>query len=215
MKPPRGPRSVLCVVLVTKSAMPTGLGIDAGGDEPGVVRHVDHQERADRVGDRAKALPVDDPRIRRCAGDDELRLKHPWVVKTAPSVTKTLGASCTLQLASTTLFFGSVPMRAVPHSWMFLPKTLMSVSGGVASVELHRVENRADVRAHGGGHGFLVLAVTRIDVQHGNSPRVFLRGIEPDVVIGARQALALRFDAEVIRNLLAHALAPGIARTPA
>jgi len=26
MMPPRGPRSVLCVVLVTKSAMPTGEG---------------------------------------------------------------------------------------------------------------------------------------------------------------------------------------------
>ena len=48
--------------------------IDAGGDQPGVVRHVHHQLRAHAVGDRAKALPVDHARIRRRAGDDELRL---------------------------------------------------------------------------------------------------------------------------------------------
>ena len=38
--PPRGPRSVLCVVVVTKSATPTGCGIDAGRDQARVVRHV-------------------------------------------------------------------------------------------------------------------------------------------------------------------------------
>ena len=42
--------------------------------EAGVVRHVDHQQRADAVGDRAKALPVDHARIRRRAGDDQLGL---------------------------------------------------------------------------------------------------------------------------------------------
>jgi hypothetical protein len=29
------------------------------GDEPGEVRHVDHQQRADLVGDRAEALEVE------------------------------------------------------------------------------------------------------------------------------------------------------------
>ena len=36
--------------------------------------HVDHELRADGVGDRAKALPVDDPRIRGRSGQNELRL---------------------------------------------------------------------------------------------------------------------------------------------
>ena len=47
--PPRGPRSVLCVVVVTKSACGTGLGCTPAGDEAGDVRHVDHQRRADAL----------------------------------------------------------------------------------------------------------------------------------------------------------------------
>ena len=35
MKPPRGPRSVLCVVEVTTSACGTGFGCTAGGDQAG------------------------------------------------------------------------------------------------------------------------------------------------------------------------------------
>ena len=54
MKPPRGPRSVLCVVLVTKSRDANGRGIDIGRDQAGVVSHVDHQIGADRVRDLAK-----------------------------------------------------------------------------------------------------------------------------------------------------------------
>ena len=42
-------------------------------DEAGEVRHVDHEHRADRVGDLAEAREVELPRIRRPAGDDELR----------------------------------------------------------------------------------------------------------------------------------------------
>ena len=38
------------------------------------MRHVDHELRADRVGDLAEALPVDDARVGRRAGDDELGL---------------------------------------------------------------------------------------------------------------------------------------------
>ena len=49
--PPRGPRSVLCVVVVTTCACGNGLGMRAAGDEAGEVRHVDHQIGADLVGD--------------------------------------------------------------------------------------------------------------------------------------------------------------------
>src|SRR5688572_13804574 len=51
-----------------------GRRIKARGDQPGVMRDVGHQQRAALVGDGAKALPVDGERIRRRAGDDELRL---------------------------------------------------------------------------------------------------------------------------------------------
>ena len=73
MSPPRGPRSVLCVVLVTTSAMRHRVRVDAGRDQTRDVRHVDHEVRADRVRDPAEALPVDDARIRREAGEDHLR----------------------------------------------------------------------------------------------------------------------------------------------
>ena len=46
--------------------------IDAAGDEAGDMRHVDHQERADFVGDGAEGGPVHDARIGREAGDDQL-----------------------------------------------------------------------------------------------------------------------------------------------
>src|SRR6185369_4691900 len=45
---------------------------------------------------------------------------------------------------------------------------------------LHRVKNRADVFAHGCGHGLLVLSVARVDVQHGDAPAIFSGGIQAD-----------------------------------
>jgi len=44
----------------------------AGGDQPRDVRHVDEQVRADRIGDGAKARPIDDTRIGRESRDDHL-----------------------------------------------------------------------------------------------------------------------------------------------
>ncbi len=43
------------------------------GDEPGDVGGVEHEERADLVGDGAERLRVDDPRVGGGAGDDDLR----------------------------------------------------------------------------------------------------------------------------------------------
>ena len=71
--PPRGPRRVLCVVVVTTCACGSGLGWTPARDQPGEMRHVDHETGADVVGDRAKAGEVDDPRIGGAAGDDQLR----------------------------------------------------------------------------------------------------------------------------------------------
>ena len=44
------------------------------GDQPRDVRHIHHEERADRVRNRRHALKINDARVRRCARDDQLRL---------------------------------------------------------------------------------------------------------------------------------------------
>jgi hypothetical protein len=72
--PPRGPRSVLWVVVVTTWACGNGVRMHAAGDQPGEMRHVDEQIGADLVGDLAEAREVDDARIGGAAGDDDLRL---------------------------------------------------------------------------------------------------------------------------------------------
>ena len=54
------------------SACGPGSGGPAG-DEPGDVGGVEHEQRADLVGDRAERLGVDDARVGRGAGDDQLR----------------------------------------------------------------------------------------------------------------------------------------------
>ncbi len=62
IKPPLGPRKVLCVVVVTTSAYGSGFGYTAG-DQPGEMRHVNHHVGADRIGDRAKPGEVYDTGI--------------------------------------------------------------------------------------------------------------------------------------------------------
>ena len=47
--------------------------VRATGDEPGDVRGVEHEQRADLVGDRPERLGIDDARVGRGAGDDHLR----------------------------------------------------------------------------------------------------------------------------------------------
>jgi hypothetical protein len=49
-------------------------GMHTGGDQPGEMRHVDHEIGADLVGDLAKAGEIPEARIGRAAGDDQLRL---------------------------------------------------------------------------------------------------------------------------------------------
>ncbi len=50
-----------------------GAGMLATGDEPGDVRHVDEEKRADRVGDLAQPREIDDARIGGRAGGDHER----------------------------------------------------------------------------------------------------------------------------------------------
>ena len=49
-----------------------GARVQAGGDEPGVVRHVAEEQGADLVGDLAELVRLDRPRIGRPAADDQL-----------------------------------------------------------------------------------------------------------------------------------------------
>ncbi len=71
MTPPRGPRRVLCVVVVTTSAMRHRVRVEAGGDQAGVVGHVDPEDGADFLGDLGEALEVDAQRVGGGAGDDD------------------------------------------------------------------------------------------------------------------------------------------------
>ena len=48
----------------------------ATGHQPGNVRHVGEEERADLVGDAAERREVEHPRVRRATGDEQLRA-HP------------------------------------------------------------------------------------------------------------------------------------------
>ena len=70
--PPRPPPIVLWIVVVTTSANGTGEGA-ARPRRAREMGHVDHQVRADRVGDLAEALEVELARVGRPAGDDHLR----------------------------------------------------------------------------------------------------------------------------------------------
>ena len=49
------------------------VGVQPGGDEAGEVRHVDHQQRPDLVGDLAEAREVELARVGRPAGEQQLR----------------------------------------------------------------------------------------------------------------------------------------------
>ena len=74
IRPPRGPRSVLCVVVVTKSATGTGLSCSPAATRPGVVGHVDEQLRAAVAGDLGELAVRDLARIGAGPGHDQLRL---------------------------------------------------------------------------------------------------------------------------------------------
>ena len=72
--PPRAPPMVLWIVVVTTSACGHRARVQAGGDQPGEVGHVDQQQRADLVGDLAERGEVELARVGGPAGDDHLRL---------------------------------------------------------------------------------------------------------------------------------------------
>ena len=80
ISPERGPRRVLCVVVVVTSAMSMGLGIEPGGDQSCDMGDVGDEIGPDAVGDVPEALPVEHPRVGRKAGHDELR----FVLKREP-----------------------------------------------------------------------------------------------------------------------------------
>ena len=72
--PPRGPRSVLCVVVVTKSECGTGLGCTPAATRPAMCAMSVTIGAPIAVGDRADPREVDHARIGAGADDDHLRL---------------------------------------------------------------------------------------------------------------------------------------------
>ncbi len=74
IKPLRGPRNVLCVVVVTKSATGNRTVVNPGSDQSGVVGHVDHQQRPDFPSNLGKLVVRNLARIGAGTGDDQLRL---------------------------------------------------------------------------------------------------------------------------------------------
>ena len=68
--PPRGPRSVLCVVLVTKSASPTGEGCRPAATRPAGCAMSAISVAPTSRAMSANGLEVDGARKRRAAGDD-------------------------------------------------------------------------------------------------------------------------------------------------
>src|SRR5256884_264901 len=89
-----------------------------------------------------------------------------------------------------------------------LAENAQAFAGRLASLDLHGVKDLHDVVTHRLGHGVLVLAVAGHDAQDGNAPGVFLFLVQRNVVVVTRQALALRRNSEVIRNLRAHFTPP-------
>ena len=73
-KPPRGPRSVLCVVEVTNSASGTGEGCSPTATRPAMCAMSTISTAPTFVGDLAKRLVLHRARIGAGAGDDHLRL---------------------------------------------------------------------------------------------------------------------------------------------
>ena len=71
MRPPRGPRRVLWVVEVTKSATGTGLGWSSDSDQPGDVGHVHHEIGPHLPGNLGKAGKIQDAGIGAGPGDDQ------------------------------------------------------------------------------------------------------------------------------------------------
>ena len=72
---PRGGAEVLWVVEVSDVGVRHRVRVVAGGDQAGIVGHVDHEVGAHLVGDGAEAGEVDLARVGGGAGDDELRLR--------------------------------------------------------------------------------------------------------------------------------------------
>ena len=58
---------------------------DSARDEPGEVRHIDHQLGADLLGDLAEGAEIDDARIGAGPGDDELETALREWIRLQPS----------------------------------------------------------------------------------------------------------------------------------
>ena len=74
INPPRGPRSVLCVVVETKSAYGTGLGCTPAAIRPAMCAMSTNSSAPDGLRDLRHARKIEDARIGARAGHDHFRL---------------------------------------------------------------------------------------------------------------------------------------------
>jgi hypothetical protein len=75
--PPRGPRRVLWVVVVVKSAILMGLGCSAGGNKAGDVGHVHHEQGSHFIRNGPETVKVYDPGVGTGTGHDQFWLALP------------------------------------------------------------------------------------------------------------------------------------------
>ena len=97
-----------------------------------------------------------------------------------PSTTKRFFTSCDCWNWFRTDFFGSLPMRAVPSSWIDQP----SVSTRLADVhdlEAGGLEHFLGGLRHVRGHLVFVVAELVVEAKRRNAPLVFHHGIEIDI----------------------------------
>ena len=150
MMPPRGPRRRLVRGRGDDVGVRHRVRVHAGGDQAGVVRHVDHEVGADRLGHLGEALEVDAQRVGRGAGDDQLGLVLVRQALHRVVVDLFLGVQA---VADTTLnhlplMFSGMPWVRWPPSARLMP---MIVSPGCSRPKNTRLVGlRAGVRLHVG-----------------------------------------------------------------
>ncbi len=149
--PPRGPRSVLCVVVVTTCACGSGLGNRSAATRPAKCAMSTMKYAPTSSATRRMRGEIDEPRIGRAAGDDQLRLFRPGqafqfvVVQHAVVArarrTARRGTTCRTGSARRHASGGRRPPRLMPRM----------VSPGLQQRQEHRLVGlRAGMRLHVG-----------------------------------------------------------------
>ena len=110
------------------------------------------------------------------------------LTKALPSTTKRFLTSCDCSNRLRTDFLGSLPMRAVPSSWMDQPSVAMRLL--TCRSEAGVFEHFLGGDDHVLGHGVLVFAEFVVEAKRGDAPFVFYDGVEVYVILVASKDFA-------------------------